>query len=474
MARAPRRRQQMDKVTKILLTVFAIVGLLLAILGGRAVYNLVKGWSMTSLPGAPVVEANSNTNTTGSTGSSTSMQTNNSVAGQKWNGHTRVNILLLGLDYSDERAAQDFGPSRSDTMMLVTIDPLTKNIGVLSIRRDLWVNIPGYDYAKINEAYFLGERDKLPGGGPGMAMKTVEEFLGVPIQFYAQVNFDAFVKLVDEIGGVKLDIKERILIDPYAGSDDEPFYLEPGVQTLPGIYALAYARVRYTDGDDVARGSRQMEVITAIRDRILDFKMLPKLVAKAPDLYDSIKGDIQTNMTLEQAIQLATLMVKIPRENMKTYNIDYTMVTQEWTADGTQEILRPIPDKIRILRDQVFSAEGAAAAPVTTGTKDALKLALGEKARIQFLNGTSSAGLAEKTGAFFTGKGLNVVAMSNSGQTSANTTIEVHNATPYTLAYLSQILKVPSTRIFNKYDPNNSADITVYLGEDWLSDNPMK
>lgn len=462
----------MDTFTRGLLAVFAVVGLLLAFLGGKFVYNLVKGWSMTSLPGAPV--ANAENGTTGTTGSSKPLQNNNGVAAQKWNGNSRVNILLLGLDYSDERAAQDFGPSRSDTMMLVTVDPLSKTIGVLSIRRDLWVNIPGYDYAKINEAYFLGERDDLPGGGPGLAMKTVEEFLGVPIQYYAQVNFDAFVKLVDEIDGVKLDIKERILIDPYQGSEDEPFYLEPGVQTLPGIYALAYARVRYTDGDDVARGSRQMEVIQAIRDRILDFKMLPKLVARAPSLYSEISGDIQTNMTLDQAIQLGTLVTKIKRENMKTYNIDYTMVTQEWTADGTQEILRPIPDKIRVLRDLVFSAEGTAAAPIAMGTRDALKLAISEKARVRILNSTSTSDLAETTGAFFTSKGLNIVKMGNSNQPSTYSSIEIHNATPYTLAYLSEILQVPSTRIFNKYEPDGNVDITIYIGDDWLANNPMK
>ena len=150
------------------------------------------------------------------------------------------------------------GPRFSDTMILVTIDPISRNIGVLSIRRDLWVNVPGYDYNKINKAYFLGEAYDLPGGGPALAMETVEQFLGVPIQYYAEVNFDAFVKLIDEIDGVKLDIKERILIDPIG--DDEPLYLEPGVQTLPGVYALSYARVRKTAGDDVARGSRQMEV----------------------------------------------------------------------------------------------------------------------------------------------------------------------------------------------------------------------
>ena len=94
----------------------------------------------------------------------------------------------------------------SDTMILVSIDPLSQTISALSIRRDLWVNIPGYDYHKINKAHFIGEAYQLPGGGAGLAVKTVEEFLGVPVHFYAKVDFDTFVKVIDEIDGVKITV----------------------------------------------------------------------------------------------------------------------------------------------------------------------------------------------------------------------------------------------------------------------------
>ena len=136
-------------------------------------------------------------------------------AAASWDGKSRINILLLGLDYTAERAIKEPGPNMSDTMILVTIDPMTKTLGALSIRRDLWVNVPGHDYNKINKAYWWGEVDNLPGvGGPGLAMQTVEEFLGVPINFYARVDFNTFVRLVDEVGGVPIDVKERMLIDP--------------------------------------------------------------------------------------------------------------------------------------------------------------------------------------------------------------------------------------------------------------------
>ncbi len=113
-----------------------------------------------------------------------------------WDGASRINILFLGLDYRDWQANE--GPPRTDTMILFTIDPITKTAGMLSIPRDLWVNIPGFEYGRINMAYPSGEGAQLPGGGPGLAMKTVEQLLGVPVQYYAQVDFNTFTDLVNQ------------------------------------------------------------------------------------------------------------------------------------------------------------------------------------------------------------------------------------------------------------------------------------
>ena len=128
-----------------------------------------------------------------------------------WDGVGRVTVLLIGLDYRDWSAGADY--SRSDTLMLLTLDPLTKTAGILSIPRDMWVAIPGFQHGKINTAYYLGEAYKLPGGGPGLAVKTVEQFLGVPINYYAQIDFGAFVRFIDELDGVKINVPEKIVVD---------------------------------------------------------------------------------------------------------------------------------------------------------------------------------------------------------------------------------------------------------------------
>src|SRR5688572_7292038 len=111
----------------------------------------------------------------------------------------RVNILLLGLDRRPDESI-----SRTDTMILVTVDPDAKIAGMLSIPRDLWVSIPGYAEDRINKAYFNGDRDKYPGGGPALAMKTVQYNLGVPVHFYAQIDFEGFRDIIDTLGGIDI------------------------------------------------------------------------------------------------------------------------------------------------------------------------------------------------------------------------------------------------------------------------------
>lgn len=481
MAHARKNKPSIDRTGRILLAAFAVVGLILAIVGGKFVYDLVKGWSLTSLPGAPVTSSNAPASNSSTTPGST-LQTTNAPAAATWDGKSRINILLLGLDYTEERAVKEPGPNMSDTMILVTIDPMTKTLGALSIRRDLWVNVPGHDYNKINKAYWWGEVDNLPGvGGAGLAMNTVEEFLGVPINFYARVDFNTFVRLVDEVGGVPIDVKERMLIDPnHTGS---PFWLEPGFAVLPGNYALEYARNRATSGGDIDRGGRQMEVVTSLFQRIVSLNMMPQLISRAPALYQELSAGVQTNMTLGQAIQLGLLFVQIPQSNFKTYNITYDQASPEMimTESGEQYVLRPFMDKVRLLRDEIFVQGTTAAAPITISTQtgqdvsnDPLSLAKAENARVEVLNGTASGGLADTTSAYLTTQGLNIVATGNASENYTYTTVVVHNATPYTLAYLSSLMGgIPTNRIYNRYEPDGNVDITIYLGSDWAESNPI-
>ena len=169
---------RLDKVTLGLLAAFGVVAIITAVVAFNIIRNLVSGWEVTDLPGAPV-DAGNNGQVSVTIDPGTILQEEGRPTARPWDGASRVNILILGLDYRDYQ--EEDGPSRTDSMMVLTLDPVSKTAGLLSIPRDMWVNIPGYDYGKINTAYFLGEAYKVPGGGPALAMETVESFLGVPI-----------------------------------------------------------------------------------------------------------------------------------------------------------------------------------------------------------------------------------------------------------------------------------------------------
>lgn len=475
VARSMKRgKQKLDTPSLVILIVCAVLGIILAFFAGRFVFNLVKSWSLTDLPGAPIAAANTGTDTsTVTTPGVVPVQPNNGPAAATWDGKSRINILLLGLDYSTKRQNTGQGSPLSDTMILVTVDPLTRTIGAMNIMRDYWVDIPGFEFNKINSAYKLGEDYDLPGGGAQLAMDTVEALLGVPVDFYARVDFKAFETIIDEMGGVPITITQRMLLD-WKGNGNK-FWIEPGSYVLPGNYALAYARTRdkaYGEGD-VDRGKRQMEVIAAIKNRVLNLNTLPTLIARAPSIYAEISAGVQTNMSLDQAIQLAYLMAQIPSENLHTFSPGYTVAEPLKTSDGI-DVLRVMPDKLREVRDTMFTASGVAASPVLAqengAAGDPLALAIKEAARIEILNASNTAGFAERTQAYLQTNGFTNITIGNYAP-QGYTQIIFHSPVPNTLSYFSTLFSVPSGSISNQFDPNNAADITIILGNDAAASN---
>jgi LCP family protein required for cell wall assembly len=380
-----------------------------------------------------------------------------------WDGAGRVTVLLLGLDYRDWESKEP--ASRSDTMILLTLDPQTKTAGILSIPRDLWVAIPGFKHGKINTAYYLGDAYKLPGGGPALAVKTVESFLGVPINYYAQIDFGAFVRFIDEIGGVKINVPSEIKIDLLGTGSKTKKKLKPGVQILPGEWALAYARNRYTENGDFDRARRQQQVIMAIRDRVLSLNMLPVLVQKGPTLYNELASGIRTNLTLDQLIKLALMAKDVPEQSILRGVIDKSNVFFGNSPDGLS-ILIPIPDDIHNLRDQIFATSGSISPQVPGNPAEQMKT---EAARIAIYNGSGDSSLGTRTADYLTKQGANIVQVANADQAYSSTTIIDHTGNPYALKYLVELMGIANGKITIKFDPNSQADIEVYLGNDWAS-----
>lgn len=383
-----------------------------------------------------------------------------------WDGASRVTVLVMGLDYRDWETGD--GPPRTDTMILLTIDPLTKTGGMLNIPRDLWVNIPGFDYGRINTAYALGEAYQVPGGGPALAVQTVEALLGVPVDYYAQIDFFAFEDFIDELGGVYVDVPEEIKVDPIG--EHNTVILEPGRQLLDGPTALAYARARNTEGGDFDRAIRQQQVILAIRDQALSLGM-GNLLSAAPQLYEELAAGIHTDMPLDTAIRLGMLALEVPMDEFTRRAIaPPEAVLLVKSPDGSADILKPVPDKIRLLRDEVFAASGMAS-PSSEGV-DAETLMQEEAARIVVLNGTYTGGLAATTQEYFQSLGANVISTGDS-ELATYTRIIDYTGNPYTMGYFVELMGITRYSIRWEYDANSPFDVVIILGEDWAASNPM-
>ena len=266
-----------------------------------------------------------------------------SVALIPWDGTSRFTVLVMGLD---RRPGEQGLAFRTDTILLVSLDPISNSLGILSIPRDLYVDVPGYSQLqRVNTPMVLGEL-RQPGYGPQLAMQTVQYNLGIRVHDYVIVDFNAFIRFVDIIGGIEIDV-------PYAISDPlypdmnygyDPFYIRAGRQIMDGATALKYARTRHGD-NDFQRAARQQAVIYAIRNRLLTADALTQLIIQAPTLWAALNEGVYTGLTLEQIIQLALYIRNIPPENIRTgvINEAYTM---NWTTPQGAAVL--VPDRARL------------------------------------------------------------------------------------------------------------------------------
>ncbi|MBN1146342.1 MAG: LCP family protein [Anaerolineales bacterium] len=450
---------------------FSIAAMLAGYLTYVIVRDFVAGWEMTDLPGITVRDATATPDPSSGVVPTPDLSLPPISAANPtpppWDGADRVSLLIMGLDYRDWAAGE--GPPRTDTMIVLTIDPINRTAGMLSVPRDLWVNIPGFEYGRINTAYQLGEAYQVLGGGPQLATDTVELLLGVPIDYYAQVDFGAFVRFIDEIGGLEIYIPQKITVDPLG--EDNTILLKKGIRKLSGEVALAYARTRKTEGGDFDRSNRQQIVILATRQKLLKADNLPKLIAKSPVLYNELSSGIRTNMSLDQIIRLAWLASQIPLENIKRGIIGTDHVTFVKSPDGTQDVLKARTEKIRELRDEIFTVDGPTK-PLAV-SMDLAELIRTEGARLTVLNGSYTAGLAARTTEYLVSQGFNVVETGNSERFTSYTEITFHTGKPYTLKYLVELMQISEFRIRHFFDPASSADIVIILGDDWAANNPM-
>jgi LCP family protein required for cell wall assembly len=350
----------------------------------------------------------------------------------------RVNILVLGID---QRPGEPIA-CRTDTMILVSVNPKDMTASLLSIPRDLWVPIrhPKHPEDRINTAHYWGEVENYPGGGPELAKDTVQYNFGVPVHYYLRINFSGFEQIIDRIGGIEIDVPVTIHDTLYPAPDLSymTFHIDAGRQFLDGATALKYARTRQGGGDgDFTRMQRQQQVILAIRDRVLSLPNLPQLLPQLPQLYRDMGDSIETDIPPQMMFTLAMWGQRIKGESIRMETIDRRMTYDFWTNDG-RLVLAYDREKARPIVESLFTDPTPEAAASDTNHAERLEA---ENARVAVYNGTSTEGLATAVASFLNLQGINTVHVGNADRFDyPRTLISVYSDKPATVDWLSEWL----------------------------------
>ena len=258
-------------------------------------------------------------------------------------------ILILG---TDERESSG-GVWHTDAIMVVTIDAENKRIGVLSIPRDLRVNVPTLWEMKINQVDYLGEYYDYPGGGPALLAKTLEETFGLEIDHYVRFKQHGFVQAIDAIGGITVTLdcplQEFAPADPGSDRPYKELYLDAGPQWLDGETALKFVTYRYRWGD-WGRAKRQQLLLLALRERAQQLDIIPKI----PKLWGIIKDSVQSDLTLMDWLRLASLAIQIDPKDIHGRVIDETMTDDYVTEEGPTSDLLADVEKVKEVIDTLF------------------------------------------------------------------------------------------------------------------------
>jgi len=248
----------------------------------------------------------------------------------QWDGKERVNILLMGVD---RRGMKNNGLPRSDSMMLVSVDPLTKRYDLFSILRDTYVDIPGNGSSRINSA--------IVDGGPELAMKTVSQFTGLPVDRYVITDFEGFKALIDAVGGVELDVEKNMY---YHDPTDKGVYdinLKKGLQQLDGNKALQYVRFRHDATSDYTRTERQRKLLAAIANQMKNGTTLIQL----PSILKEVTPYVQTNISSMDMLKLSALGLNLNTQSPGNYQLPPMGMFRESHKAGS--VLVPDVDQVQ-------------------------------------------------------------------------------------------------------------------------------
>ena len=318
----------------------------------------------------------------------------------------RVTVLLLGVDNRPDEPV-----ARTDTIIVLTLNPKTGAAGMLSVPRDLLVSVPALnDTVKVNTVHVFGEVNKFPGGGPELTRQTIASFMGYPIDYYVRVNFDGFRQIIDLVGGIDIDVPKDIRDDLYPDENYgyDPLFIPAGRHRMDGTLALKYARTRHQDSD-YGRAARQQQVIMAVKDKLVQPGQLAALLPRLPGLTLALANSVKTDMPIDKAIALARTIDQVDLKNPVRIVVDNTMGATDNADPKWGYVLRPDMNKVRAATASVFADTPAGSSAAETQQKTIAT----EAARVVVLNGTAEAGLAAGVASALTAEGFRIANLGN-------------------------------------------------------------
>jgi LCP family protein required for cell wall assembly len=262
-----------------------------------------------------------------------------------------MNLLIMG---NDHRAGVVDGPGSTDVLMLLHVDQEQDFVSILSIPRDLWVNIPGSGEDRVNSAFYRG--------GPALTIATIKQALGVDATKFIGVGFETFPGIIDSLGGVYIDVDRRYTDAPTWAMD-----LSPGYQLLDGENTLRFSRYRYDENRDFGRMARQQRVLAAIREQMSGWDLPFKL----PGTVGRLLTSATTNLSADELVTLGYWLFRLDDTRIKQIIIkgEYRKIDAKWVVVAKQETLVDAVTE--------FMAPPGAGGPAATAGNDQLSVAVG-------------------------------------------------------------------------------------------------
>lgn len=387
----------------------------------------------------------------------------------KGEGDGRVNILISG------RGGEGHdGADLTDTLILASIDPIHKEVGLVSVPRDLWVENEVGGANKINQQYIdaknryiysNGDSDESAAEQAGIDAlnSTIADVLGVPVHYYIMIDFKSFEKAIDTVGGITIDVKDPVAEQMYF--DGVPYYLnvQPGLQEFDGFRALAYSRCRHCDArSDFGRSDRQREVIIAMQKKVLSLGTFSNPF-KVIELLNDFEGGVRTDISgLSEVKRMTEIMQEVPDSNILSLTLT-DPVEPLITSASIPGTSAQMPRLGLFQYDEIHSF-------VRNELRDGYLRQ--EDARVVILNGTTRAGLATATMEELESYGYNIVRVDNAPTSNyvQNKLIDNTGMNEYTRTYLEKRLGLTATSQSMEGLPTaEEADFVIILGTDEIS-----